>query len=570
MRFLVGVGLLCQLACSATLTSTAHAQDLRGHIVSEQIWILEDNTKRAPRDGSFEFWYETPADIESTRVQLDSGEFHCNVSAEAEFIFIGRLRIEDRNALCTWQGTLEDASKPLTLEARFIPASRVHLRDRDSGAELEQQRRVFSNNETSHFTEAPLPHVVPAWNEGIPWPEWHAMRKLEIHASGFVPGSIEIDLLKEGEYWIDLAPEARIVAKVILPNGAPGEELDISGPGNCRLSYPLMYDGQKLTIDELLPGRYVLSRDTRGAGARAPINLLMIDLAAHETRELTFDLTPDTSQKRVRVSGTLDYDVSWRGDFEPPLLKFLYFDPVTQEYSHERDVDVQYTERGLAWDAGLLRTGKHFVVVGSEFWPMGIGWGEEFGVAEGAEPIAVSVPPLVRCRVRLIDAETHAELEASTISYRWGPEERSSEFKYNSVERAPEAKFFAVDSPPGRITVRARVDGYNIQVAHEQVLTDPPEFKIALEPDCRIRVRLREGERDVPLPATVALCASRIDGSGKDQFQSWREGVVILSVDQPGKYKISIPTVDGYQPAAPITVEARRREIVDVVFQLVR
>ena len=93
---------------------------------------------------------------------------------------------------------------------------------------------------------------------------------------------------------------------------------------------------------------------------------------------------------------------------------------------------------------------------------------------------------------------------------------------------------------------------------------------IALEPSCRFCVKMRDGERAVAFSQGRSPRAIRIDGTGEDEIRSGCNEGVLLSVAEAGKYSISIPAIPGFAQAEPIIVEARKREVVDVVFQLVR
>ena len=100
--------------------------------------------------------------------------------------------------------------------------------------------------------------------------------------------------------------------------------------------------------------------------------------------------------------------------------------------------------------------------------------------------------------------------------------------------------------------------------------TTVTDVELEVRRNCEIAIVLREGETTVPweLPRTSPL--THLDGTGK--ATSWFSGLgkTGVHVDQPGRYRIDLPEIAGFQPIPTQIVEARRGETVEHVVQLQR
>jgi hypothetical protein len=118
--------------------------------------------------------------------------------------------------------------------------------------------------------------------------------------------------------------------------------------------------------------------------------------------------------------------------------------------------------------------------------------------------------------------------------------------------------------------IGTHVEGFGWRSTAEQLQSDPAEVSIVLEPVSRVRVRLKDGERIVPFPEGTWPIAFCPDGSFESVSMESSADSFMLGFERPGKYEIKLSAITGYQKPASIAVEARPREVVDIVFQLVR
>lgn len=169
----IAASLLSLFTCFCSLAPAARAQEPKKQIVTGTLWIVEGNNKRLPLRGTLLLCYylETAQGTYPLESQLIVGAFRFEFPAGAEIREPGRVRIEDRDAECQWDGGLADTSKPIELEAHFIPQSRVRVRIRDTGIELDHCKLTYENYVSESRTVA-LPYSVPDWEEDCPAFGW--------------------------------------------------------------------------------------------------------------------------------------------------------------------------------------------------------------------------------------------------------------------------------------------------------------------------------------------------------------------------------------------------------------
>lgn len=550
--------------CLSPVASAVPAQDPPKLSITGTLWIVEGATKRLPVGGSFHLCYDDWFGGNSIEVPLIAGAFRCEVPATSEYLEMGRIRVEGREAACTWTGKPADVTAPLALEARLLPESRLRVRIQSTGIELDRcTMPAYSDSDPARSVTLPL--VVAPWEEDCSPFGWRSVRQLRARAPGFAWSGVDVDLLAGGDFWIELVPEARITATVVLPASLPPQHLSVHASNGWSAHQRLAHDGQALCFDGLLPGRYQFDTALDGPGTHSLITRAVVDLAGGETRHLTLDFSGDVPKQRAPARGTLSIDPSWGSELEPPRLAFLRQDPATGRHVDELTVDSRlYAAGRFSWDAGLLAVGKHAVVVEP------FGWVTELIVAEAAVPAALAVPARVRCRVRLVDAQTRAPLKRDTISWRGVPEKFNGSVDSKTVQLTPAAEHFEFDAALGPVTISAHAEGFEHRRVTTLVSGELKEITIALEPVCRIRVRLRDGERTVLFPSGCSPSARSLDEHDGDQSRTWSGDSITLDVRQPGRYEIWMPEVEGFQKPVPIVVEARRSEVVEVVFRLIR
>ncbi|MEO6710117.1 MAG: hypothetical protein ABIP42_11120, partial [Planctomycetota bacterium] len=350
---------------------------------------------------------------------------------------------------------------------------------------------------------------------------------------------------------------------------SPPQRLGLSGPDGYHENRDL--GSPEFTFNGLQPGTYQVYTYASGPGSHAGVPRATIQLSSGETKRVVVDLNPRTLKKRTAARGTVNVDPSWGKDFASPRLEFF-----ESNLPDERNAKEHYSEEltigstlnaagGFSWDAGRLPSGKHFVLIRP------FAWGVAIEVTESETPIVLNVPARVRCKVSVVDADTRENLATPSISWRCGSLQSDVHGEFDTVPLSKDGKCFFFDAPRGAITISTNIDGFGWRSTPATLHGETAEWTIALEPECRIRVSLKDGGRVVPIPERTWPIAYRPDGLVVETVAMSRTSdSMTLHLEQPGTYEIRLSSLEGWQQPAPIVVEAKRRDIVDVVFQLAR
>ncbi|MEO6709014.1 MAG: hypothetical protein ABIP42_05505, partial [Planctomycetota bacterium] len=175
----IAAPLLFLFSLLAALSPFASAQDPKPKVVFGTVWVVENGIKRLPLSGTLHLCYylESAQSTNPMESQLVAGAFRFEFPAEAELREPGILRIEDRDAECQWDGGSADISKPIELEAHFIPQSRLRARIRGTTVELARCTLSYGNDSSSSRT-VELPYEFPNWEEDCPAFGWSSNVRL--------------------------------------------------------------------------------------------------------------------------------------------------------------------------------------------------------------------------------------------------------------------------------------------------------------------------------------------------------------------------------------------------------
>jgi len=543
-------------------SSLAAAHDGAPVVFHGRVWVVEAGVRRAAHDGSMHLLAEKGWNWrDEYDVSVVDGRFRQIVHPEHESYRLGTVRLEGREALCSWKAERAGLAQSIELEARFLPITRVRVRLQGADEEL-----VSCDLIADHLPELPrafeLPHVVPAWYEPEFGDSWQSRRSIRAHAPGTAWGSAVVDVEAGGDVWIDLAPEAKLRVNVFVPPEIPLQEMRLVGQ-NGRFDSgwrSLTHDGQVLGFDSLGEGAYAIDTRSRAADVTPLSRRVEFHLCEGETRELLLDLDSLAAEPRTPVRGSLTLDSSWPAPTEPAMLWFLRKDPRTGRHGLELSLEVSAGASGaLSWEAGRLRSGRYAVLIDP------YGSAREVEVKAGLEPVALEIPPPIAHRLRFVDARTRSPIAVESLS--WWPaalcsDSRAGERRAFDLDDGPEVAF---EAPRGRLRVVPHAPGYRDTefLINPLRKNQPQEF--ALEQDCTLRVRLFDGEQQIPLPSARALRIVHLKGASGLPRRSLVDGGAQIRFEEPGTYAISSDRFDGFAASEPVSVEARLGEVVDVV-----
>jgi len=274
-----------------------------------------------------------------------------------------------------------------------------------------------------------------------------------------------------------------------------------------------------------------------------------VEIEPGKTEELTLSLHDTPPLARVDVEGTVLVDEGWGGAGAASIQ------------IHGGSGGTRVAEDGR-WSIGWMPPGQHpFTVM-----PFGLTQVIDVG-PEGTKDVRLVIPPPCDVEVHLVDAATGAAVPArEDLSWhlRWeGADARDIREK---SEECAEPGVWRFRAAPGTLVVRFETD---LQEGRAEVVLKPGKNRIDLKASPRFACDLALKDGRVPVPVFGGIRATALGGDG---------GIESCEGDFPcrvrftksGRYRITLPAIEGYEPIAPIEVETVAGKIPRVEVQLRR
>jgi hypothetical protein len=277
------------LACWVTASTALHVPlpEPRPVVVSGAVWVVEEGGEPRPaRAGRVRLCFDTPEGCASVESELEAGAFVCALPPGTQAASVGGLVIEGRDAVPA-STLVADVTRPIALEARFLPESRVRMRLADTGQEL--GTALFGAPGVPR--EVDLPYVVPLWGTACSTAGWERVVALEARAPGYAWQPLAVDLLTGGDCWIELVPEACLALTVRMPpEGWPPQRVRVSARRGWRREFTVERDGSVIALGGLAAGRYEVVSSRAAPGEAVLIERASLELAPGEKRHIEIDL----------------------------------------------------------------------------------------------------------------------------------------------------------------------------------------------------------------------------------------------------------------------------------------
>jgi hypothetical protein len=91
------------------------------------------------------------------------------------------------------------------------------------------------------------------------------------------------------------------------------------------------------------------------------------------------------------------------------------------------------------------------------------------------------------------------------------------------------------------------------------------DFTITLERACGLLLSLKDEGMTMAWPdqARYGIQVERLDGEGREQSSGGEENAAYVAVSSPGRYRVTVPDIAGFEPVAPFEVQIKRAEFVE-------
>ena len=331
--------------------------------------------------------------------------------------------------------------------------------------------------------------------------------------------------------------------------------------------------GVDILVEHVRPATYVL-RAEMGRTWSDPVVLgsASVEVVAGEVARATLDLeeppgSPLTTP--VALSGRLIVPPSWGEEAFALNLEPLDA-PVTAENTpptvrarHMSPVDV--SRGSYAWSAGRVPPGRYRVEVSPWFYKVLLDV-----PAGGLTDAEIRVPGPGDVVVHLRDLVTGEPVSLPFLFWSSVHPEipGGGSASVRSTDRVSPFRFRA---PLGRIRVSTSIQaGYQQASQTFEVDAGANELTLHLERSQGIRVVLRDGDAVVRSRLLTPYRAEQIDGIGESVSWGAADGGIIVGVSKPGRYRVTVPDVDGFEPVPVQEVEVPAGETVELVIELKR
>ncbi|QDV10134.1 hypothetical protein Poly30_56960 [Planctomycetes bacterium Poly30] len=391
-----------------------------------------------------------------------------------------------------------------------------------------------------------------------------------VRAPGFAWNSIEVDLSSGGERTIALDRGGEM--EVLIQGEAPRE---------ARLR--IYREGERLAISDLplqrderfqllgLPLGPMVARIQMGSAYRPEIVLAEANVVIQTGSRASVLLVPRTFEapETVAVAGELILPSSW--ELEDAMLRLVRVSPSTgSDREHDlfrlnqlRPV-VSQPER-YPFTAEALVPGDYVATLTElEF--------RKFFVVppEGLRDLRIEIPPPVQVTVTVRDSVS-GEISDLVEHLSWhqaydGP---SSFAIHPTVQRNETTRQFDLTVPACAITVGLG----GPQVARHHLTFDAEEGRNVELEARRIalaRVELQCEGRTIPWPGEFrweGACV-HLEGDGEVSMRGTTKSGVTFNVTEPGRYRLTLPDVEGFALHEPIEIDMSIDEIQDVIVDL--
>jgi hypothetical protein len=204
---------------------------------------------------------------------------------------------------------------------------------------------------------------------------------------------------------------------------------------------------------------------------------------------------------------------------------------------------------------------------------------DEFGFCQpielgpaGLDDVELVVPPPAELRAKCVDATTGEPVPVDSLVFSLDTP-RLDWMHYHG------RRLIDVPSPSDRLVFRAPVGTVDLEIdpdhyapLDQSVVVPSGGIDVVLRfwRDLGIRIRWTQGETEIEKRAGYATKVT--DSEGRDVLvnvpDATRRGMTLV-LSRPGRHRITLPHLRGYQPIAPLDVETRAGEYVEVAVELI-
>jgi hypothetical protein len=462
----------------------------------------------------------------------------------------------------------------LPLELRWPAETRLSVRDRASGRELAPvllvESRSWPDSDRAHPGHAaarardlgPSPVTLPGGSD-------FGRRTFHARSPGYAWARVEVDQDRGGEHVLLLDPAGDLEVVIAGEVRDPGTRLRAYGAADAP-AFDASLEGDSVLVEALREGAYRVRAEIGAYWAPLVLGEVEADVVFGRRSRVTLALRAPDASVNAPLAGVLVLPEEWQlADFalwlrltdEPPLGGW---DGHVWIRSHEMERE-ESTSEVFRWSAGEVQTGRYEVRLPEVSYHAALEVGPQ-----GCTDARIEIAPPAEVRVRCIDVETGADLEAAWVN--WGARtEGSTSWMTVAAPFDRTLDRWVCRVPVGRVDVFACCEGYERSTQELDVGPGRSELVLELARLTTLAVTLRDGDVAVSWD-TVGATARLEAAEGQEDYHSYERAVhaQLLHKRQPGLYRLTIPPIAGYEPVPETLVRLERGETQELVVELRR
>lgn len=392
-------------------------------------------------------------------------------------------------------------------------------------------------------------------------------REYRVVAPGYAWQKVTVNMVAGTEVLVHLQPGGSLDSWIVgdeLPRRGMLRLYPIEGPSPYVELAPKLNQSQRL--EGILPGAYRLRLEL-GAWYQHPMVIAEAEVTIEAGHESRVELTAQAIQPPAKTSASIILRVpsSWRGDEQlalrvQPRGTVARWENAWKSISHR---ELRPTKHPGEFRASIkaLHVGRYMVIVSPSQYRAII------EPQQGAiNEFVIEVPEAGEVEVLVIDDHTNQAVPNGTLAWAGPKPPGVNTPGYQSIQFIAGVASF--QAPVGALKLGISVDGYaSIWDEQQTVWPGLNEFTLRLKRACGIRIALLDGEAIVPMPgvSTFELTSEGHDGRlTTTSSEGWAR------VNKPGRYRLTIDPINGYQAIPARVIDIGAATMVDVEIVLTR
>ena len=462
-----------------------------------------------------------------------------------------QLRVENFESM---QAGFPLDSVPVILRARRRAALLLHVRDSDTGAELEQI--TLLHNRFRVLRSHPWAFE-PGWIERrsaaspISLAGGAGRSCYFVSAPGHAWEHVEVDISGGDEIFVDLQPGGELEAELSGDVQRAGAKLRLRPLGSQAEAPTLELElngAETLSADGLPVGDYGIGVELGAAQAAERLVLAeaLVTIRAGERSSVRLRIERSPTAKTARLAGKLILPADWQLEARKLRAQLLgtALDGGDGRLRLGQFTLLPGTLDSWAWDAGEVQLGRYRFT----YDPLAFSTIVQVH-SEGVSDLVLELPPPVDVSVLLRDQRSGEVVPKDLIS--WTMDEADGEQRNLAGRLVREAgqERFEGRLPRSVVTLKTFfTPGYAPLEQRVDLATGLTEIVIEMRPTYLLEVLFVDGDRVVPLVRDGWPEVRDEENSGGQCLESSSRGdAYTFQFDRPGRYLVDFPQIPGYE-----------------------